>query len=79
VDSQPKALAIHAVSRANRRYSAKVNTFVNFFKAGFDLEPLVSGYQAWPMQVISAVLRRRARNVGSHAPAQRQQASRRYL
>ncbi len=51
-DYQPKPLAIHAVSPANRRYSAKVNAFVNFFKAEFDLDPFVSGDQAWPMQVV---------------------------
>jgi len=45
-DYQPKPLPIHAVSPANRRYSAKVNAFVDFFKAEFDLDPFVSGYRA---------------------------------
>ena len=54
----------------------KVNAFVNFLKAEFDLDPFLSGYQAQPMQVIRAVLRRPARNVGSRAPAQHQQVSR---
>jgi DNA-binding transcriptional LysR family regulator len=44
-DYQPKPLPIHAVSPANRRYSAKVNAFVDFFKAEFDLDPFVSGYR----------------------------------
>jgi hypothetical protein len=75
-DYPPKPLSIDAVSPANRRYSAKVNAFVNFFKVEFDLDPFVSGYQAWPMQVISAVLRRGASNVSSRAPAQRRRVSR---
>jgi len=45
-DYQPKPLPIHAVSPVNRRYSAKVNAFVDFFKAEFDLDPFVSGYRA---------------------------------
>jgi DNA-binding transcriptional LysR family regulator len=45
-DYQPKPLPIHAVSPANRRYSAKVNAFVDFFRAEFDLDPFVSGYRA---------------------------------
>jgi DNA-binding transcriptional LysR family regulator len=45
-DYQPKPLPIHAVSPANRRYSAKVNAFVDFFRAAFDLDPFVSGYRA---------------------------------
>lgn len=45
-DYQPKPLPIHAVSPANRRYSAKVNAFVDFFKAEFDVDPFVSGYRA---------------------------------
>jgi hypothetical protein len=53
-----------------------VNAFVNFFKAEFDLDPFVSGYQAWPMQVMSTLLRRGARKFGSRTPAQRQQVSR---
>jgi hypothetical protein len=39
-------MPIHAVSPTNRRYSAKVNAFVNFFKTEFDLDPFVSGYRA---------------------------------
>jgi len=45
-DYQPKPMPIHAVSPTNRRYSAKVNAFVNFFKTEFDLDPFVSGYRA---------------------------------
>ena len=41
-DYRPKPLPIHAISPANRRHSAKVNAFVEFFKAEFDRDPFVS-------------------------------------
>jgi DNA-binding transcriptional LysR family regulator len=45
-DYQPKPMPVHAVSPSNRRYSAKVKAFVDFFKAEFDVDPFVSGYRA---------------------------------
>ena len=45
-DYSAKPLPIHALSPANRRYSAKVKAFVDFFKAEFDLDPFVSAYRA---------------------------------
>ena len=41
----PKPLPIHALSPGNRRYSAKVRAFVDFFQAEFDADPFVSGYR----------------------------------
>ncbi len=36
---------MHALAPANRRYSAKVEAFVDFFQAEFEVDPFVSAYQ----------------------------------
>ncbi len=43
-DYQSEPIPIHAVSPVNRRYSAKVRAFVDFFQAEFDRDPYVSGH-----------------------------------
>jgi DNA-binding transcriptional LysR family regulator len=45
-DYLPKPLPIHALSPTNRRHSAKVRAFVEFFQAEFDTDPFVSGYRS---------------------------------
>jgi DNA-binding transcriptional LysR family regulator len=42
---RPKPLPIHALSPVNRRYSAKVRAFVDFFQAEFEVDPFVSAYR----------------------------------
>ena len=42
----PKPLPIHALSPVNRRYSAKVKAFVEYFQAEFDGDPFVSAYRS---------------------------------
>jgi DNA-binding transcriptional LysR family regulator len=44
-DYPPSPVPIHAVSPANRRYSAKVKACVDFFQAGFERDPFVSAYR----------------------------------
>ncbi len=44
-DYPPKPVPIHAVSPANRRYSAKVKACVDFYQAGFERDPFVSAYR----------------------------------
>ena len=43
-DFPPTPMPIHALSPANRRYSAKVKACVEFFQAAFELDPFVSAY-----------------------------------
>ena len=43
---RPKPLPIHALSPVNRRYSAKVKAFVDYFKAEFDGDAFVSAYRS---------------------------------
>jgi DNA-binding transcriptional LysR family regulator len=45
-DYRPKPLPIHALSPADRRYSAKIKACVDFFQAEFEHAPFVSAYRS---------------------------------
>ena len=44
-DYQPKPLPIHALSPVDRRHSAKIAAWVDFFRQAFDVDPFVSAFR----------------------------------